>query len=110
MTTSLLHYRPWQGRFRRPLWSVWPVARVALAVLLRRRLFWFLYAFCLLLFLVFFFGFYLFAWAEARPELARIQVGRATPNPQQVRDFFRRTRGVLNGGNDTYQIFYSYQG
>jgi ABC-2 type transport system permease protein len=110
MSTSLLHYRTWHGQFRRPLWSVWPIARVALTLVLRRRLFWFLYAFALLLFLVFFFGFYLFAWAESRPELARIQIGKVNPSQQQVRDFFRRTRGVLGGGADTYQVFFSFQG
>jgi hypothetical protein len=110
MSHSLLYYRSWQGRFHRPLWSVWPVARVALGVLLRRRLFWLLYAFTLLLFFTFFFGFYLFTWAEARPELARIQIGKMNPSQQQVHDFFRRARGVLGGGNDTFQVFFAYQG
>ena len=30
VTSSLLHYRAWQGQFRRPVWGVWPIARVAL--------------------------------------------------------------------------------
>jgi hypothetical protein len=110
MSTSLLHYRAWQGRFRRPLWSVWPIARVALGIVLRRRLFWILYAFTLLLFLMFFFGFYLFTWAESRPDLARVQIGKMNPSQQQVTDFIRRARGVLNGGQDTYQVFFQYEG
>jgi hypothetical protein len=105
-----LHYRSWQGSFRPAIWSVWPIARVALGVLLRRRLFWFLYAFTLLLFLMFFFGFYLFAWAESRPELAKIQIGKANPSQQDVQKFLRRTRGILNGGQDTFQVFFAYQG
>jgi ABC-2 type transport system permease protein len=110
MSTSLLHYRAWQGKYRRPLWSVWPIARVALGVLLRRKLFWVLYAFTMLLFLMFFFGFYLFTWAESRPELARIQIGKANPSQKQVTDFIRRSRGVLSGGHDTYQVFFAYEG
>ena len=110
MTTSLLHYRAWQGTFHRPIWSVWPIARVALSVLLRRKLFWVLYAFTVLLFLMFFFGFYLFVWAESRPELARIQFGKMNPSQRQVTDFIRRSRGVLAGGQDTYQVFFAYEG
>jgi hypothetical protein len=110
MSHSLLHYRSWQGQFHRPLWSVWPIARVALGVLLARRLFWVLYALTLLMFLMFFFGFYLFTWIESRPELARVQIGKMNPTQQQVTDFIRRTRGVLNGGQDTFQNFFFYEG
>lgn len=108
--STLLHYRAWQGQFHRPLWSVWPIARVALGVLLHRKLFWFLYAFAMLMFLMFFFGFYLFAWAESRPELSKIQIGKLNPTQKQVQDFFVRSRGVLGGGHDTFQVFFSYQG
>src|SRR4051812_45300316 len=110
MSTSLLHYRAWQGQYRRPLWSVWPIARVALGILLRRKLFWVLYAFTMLLFLMFFFGFYLFTWAESRPDLAKVQVGKLNPSQQQVTEVIRRARGVLNGGQDTFQVFFSYVG
>src|ERR1043165_7503798 len=110
MSTSLLHYRSWQGQFHRPLWSVWPIARVALGVLLRRKLFWVLYALTLLMFLMFFFGFYLFTWIESRPELAKVQIGKMNPSQEQVTKFIRSARGVLNGGQDTYQLFFSYEG
>ena len=59
MMAPLLNYRPWQGTFHSSWWSVWPIARVSLGVLLRRKLFWTLYAFGLLLFLMFFFGAFL---------------------------------------------------
>src|ERR1043166_9257749 len=110
MSASLLHYRSWQGWFPRPIWAVWPIARVALSVLLRRKLFWVLYAFAMLLFLMFFFGHYLFAWAESRPDLSKIQIGKANPSEVQVQNFFKKTRGVLSGGQDTFAVFYSYQG
>jgi ABC-2 type transport system permease protein len=83
---------------------------VALSVLLRRKLFWVLYAFAMLLFLMFFFGFYLFAWAESRPELAKIQIGKVNPSQQNVQKFFRQAVGVLNGSQDTFQNFFAYQG
>ena len=44
---DLLHYRPWRGTFRGPDASVWPVARVSLAMIFRRRLFWAYLLFCL---------------------------------------------------------------
>jgi hypothetical protein len=106
----LLHYRPWQGTFHRPLWVVWPIARVALGMLLRRRMFWVLYAFGLLLFLMFFFGTYLFAWAEAQLATAVAQPGRIGPDPRQVLRFVRQALRVLNGGRDTFQYFFAYQG
>ncbi len=63
LMASLLHYRSWQGDFHHPMWSVWPIARVALGTLLwgplwRRILFWGMYANGLLLFSMFFFGAY----------------------------------------------------
>ena len=39
MGVNLLYYRPWRGSFRSPEWTVWPIARVALGMLFRRRLF-----------------------------------------------------------------------
>ena len=70
MTSSLLHYRGWKGQFRGPIFAAWPIARVALATLLRRRMFWVLYSAGLLLFLMFFVGTYLLDWAETQmPEI-----------------------------------------
>src|SRR5688500_1317312 len=103
MPTPLLHYRAWQGTFRHPAWVIWPIARVDLSMLLRRRLFWVLYGFSLLLPLMFFFGSYLFAWAESQAATAQIQVGRFAPNPQQMVRFFRQALRVLNGSQETFQ-------
>ena len=63
---NLLHYRPWHGEFRGPAWGIWPVARAALGTLLRRKLFWSLYAAGLLIFLMFFFGNFLLDWAQTQ--------------------------------------------
>src|SRR5439155_13112623 len=48
--SPLLHYRPWRGEFRHSIASVWPIARVSLRMIFRRRLFWALYALGLLMF------------------------------------------------------------
>lgn len=66
MEPSLLHYRPWRGTLRPAAWSAWPIARIGLAVMIRRKLFWGLYALGLLFFCMFFFGQYLLAYAETQ--------------------------------------------
>jgi len=81
MDVRLLHYRAWRGRFRRPLAGVWPVARVALGTLLRRKLFWFLYATGLLVFLLFFFGTALFNWAETQLNSTQMTSRSAASRP-----------------------------
>jgi hypothetical protein len=111
---KLLHYRPWRGEFRSPAWGVWPIARVALGTVLRRKLFWWLYGFSLLIFLMFFFGSYLLAWAETQIPEQPVQVKRGDQTQQidtggmlkSVRDSMK----VLNGSHDTFAYFYRYQG
>jgi ABC-type transport system involved in multi-copper enzyme maturation permease subunit len=44
----------------------WPIARVALEQLFRYRLFWALYGLALMVFLMYFFGQYIFAWAATQ--------------------------------------------
>ncbi len=102
---ELLHYRPWRGTFRGPLAGVWPVARVALGMMFRRKLFWALYGLGLLYFLLFFFSQYLFAYIGAQagdPGTA----GR--PSPGIVN--FLRGWLKLDGSGETYRTYFSYQG
>jgi ABC-type transport system involved in multi-copper enzyme maturation permease subunit len=110
MSATLLHYREWQGPLRGSWASVWPIARVALSTLLRRRMFWVVYSAALLLFLMFFFGSYLLLWAETRVSETPIRVGKFAPDPGRVIQAFKRGLGVLNGGQDTFAYFFSYQG
>ena len=110
MSASLLHYRAWQGPWRRPAWSVWPIARVALGMLICRKLFWVLYGFALLLFLMFFFGSFLLDWAETQLAAAPIQIGRLKTDPEQAVRFLRRGLRVLNGSQETFAYFFGYQG
>ncbi len=109
MAASLLHYRPWRGQFRGAAFSVWPIARVSLWTIFRRKLFWALYALALLIFFMFFFGQYLLAWAETQTteETVRIGVVRAEPGRliHMLREVLR-----LNGTGYTYRNFFWYQG
>ena len=106
---SLRHYRPWQGTFHSPWWSVWPIARVSLGMLLRRKLFWALYAAGLLLFLMFFFGAFLLAWAESQLAVSAQQFSRMG-DPGRMLVGIRRALSILNGSHATFQYFYAYQG
>ncbi|HEV3256550.1 MAG TPA: hypothetical protein VG013_06715 [Gemmataceae bacterium] len=97
MGASLLHYRPWRGQLRDPAWSVWPIARVGLGLVLRRKLFWGLYALALLFFLMFFFGQYLLAYADTM-DLPPIIL-------QQARSGLH-----LDGSATMYRNFFRFQG
>jgi hypothetical protein len=106
---NLLHYRAWRGTFRSPLWSVWSIARVALGTLLRRPLFWVLYACGLLLFMMFFFGTFLLAWLQTMVATSGDQVFRGGIS-QGIIQSMQKTLSVLNGGQDTFNYFFIYQG
>jgi len=106
---SLLHYRAWQGAFHSSWWAIWPIARVSLGMVLRRKMFWTLYAFGLLLFLMFFFGNFLLAWAQSQLTVTNVQLGRLG-NSATILAGVRRALNILNGSQDTFQYFYAYQG
>lgn len=110
MAGSILHYRAWQGQFHSPMWSVWPIARVALAALLRRKLFWLVYAAGLLLFLMFFFGTYLLDWAETQVPSQPIRIGKLNADPERIMRSLRQGLRVLNGSQETFLYFFVYQG
>jgi ABC-2 type transport system permease protein len=111
MDVRLLHYRAWRGDFRRPSASVWPIARVALGILFRRKLLWGLYAMGLLVFLLFFFGTALFNWAETQLNSTQmtIKVGRFEAEPERMIRSLRQGLHVLNGSGETYLTFFHYQ-
>ena len=107
---DLLPYRPWRGTFRPPAASVWPVARTALAMLFRRRLFWAVYGLGLLIFFLYFFGQYLLAWAESQADDPTDRSGGlGLLSPQQLINLFRRFL-KLDGSGVTYRNFFGYQG
>src|SRR5207253_10303751 len=110
MSVQLLHYRAWHGALGRPIWGIWPIARVALAALLRRRLFWVLYAAGRLLFLMFFFGAYLLDWAETMLPRTPIKIGKLSTDPEGIVSVLRQGLRVLNGSQETCMYFFFYQG
>jgi ABC-type transport system involved in multi-copper enzyme maturation permease subunit len=109
LETALLHYRPWRQRLHAPLWSVLPVARIALWTMLRRRMFWGLYALSLLIFFMYFFGQYLLAWAQSQAAEESVRVGFFKTDPawliQRLREGMK-----LNGTGEMYRNFFWYQG
>jgi len=109
-TPELLHYRPWRGDFRPPSASVWPIARVALQSIFRRWMFWIIYLLGLLIFLLFFFGQYLLAWAQTQVGETDVRVGGlGRMNPRNLIQLFRVFL-KLDGGAETYRNFFAYQG
>lgn len=110
MSVTLLHYREWQGWHRRPLWAVAPIARVALAMIFRRRLFWILYAFSLLVFLMFFFGTFLLDWVETQVPAAPVKVGNFQAEPERILKVVREGLRILSGNQETFAVFFVYQG
>jgi hypothetical protein len=137
---DLLHYRPWRGQLRQPeeaLWPVaadqpegrfsrwvrtglgvllhavptaWPITRTSMWTIFRRRLFWALYALALMVFLLFFFGQYLMAWAETQMGESNVRVGgmgRANPRwlVQLLRDLLK-----LDGSGEMFRNLFWYEG
>lgn len=109
MAASLLHYRPWRGRFHAAELSVWPIARTALSMIFRRKLFWVLYAFGLLIFFMFFFGQYLLAWAVSQLAEQTVRVGVVRAEPERLVHLLREVLR-LDGSAYTYRNFFWYQG
>lgn len=109
MGLGLLHYRPWRGQLHGAMSAVWPIARVSLWMILRRKLFWALYALALFVFLMFFFGQYLLAWAETQVGEATVMVGPMRTKPADLIEIFR-TALKLNGTGETYRNFFWWQG
>jgi hypothetical protein len=109
MGHSLLHYRPWRGRLHGPAAGVWPVARVSLWMIFRRKLFWALYGLGLFIFLMFFFGQYLLAWAQTQAGENTVMVGFVRAKPAALIDLLRDLM-KLNGSGETYRNFFWWQG
>jgi ABC-2 type transport system permease protein len=110
MGVQLLRYRPWRGTLRGSNVAVLPIARVALQMMFRRKLFWGTYALGLLIFLFFFFGQYVLAWAASQASDQEVRVlGGMRESPRvlvkQLRDNLK-----LNGQDVTYANFFWYQG
>lgn len=88
----------------------WPIARTSLGILFRRKLFWALYALALMVFLTFFFGQYLMAWATTQIGESNVRVGQlGRANPRELVRFFSDLL-KLNGSAETFRNFFSWEG
>src|SRR5262245_33497126 len=109
MGTNLLHYRGWTGQFRGPLWSMLVIARIALSQVVRRKLFWVLYAFGLLFFFMFFVGQYLLAWSVSQMDEQVVTVGVFRTDPAQFVQLLRKSLRI-DGSGEMYRNFFRFQG
>jgi ABC-2 type transport system permease protein len=107
VSVQLLYYRPWRGRLSSPLFSIWPIARLSLALMFRRKLFWALFGLSMFIFCLFFFGQYMMFWAEAQVDDSRVPL--LGVSPQRLFQIFRNIL-KLNGTGETYRNFIWYQG
>jgi hypothetical protein len=87
-----------------------PIARVALGMVFRRKMFWILYAAGLLMFAMFFFGSYLLDWALTQLASTPIQVGNFRTDPERLIHLLRDGLRVLSGSQETFGNFFMYQG
>ena len=109
MGVNLLHYRQWRGHFHGTWKSIWPIARTALGMIFRRKLFWALYALALLIFFMFFFGQYLLAWAVSQMSEETIRVGGFSERPDRFINIIRDGLKI-NGSPTMYANFFWFQG
>jgi ABC-type transport system involved in multi-copper enzyme maturation permease subunit len=91
-------------------WRAWPIARVSLQMIFRRKLFWAIYALAVMVFLLFFFGQYLMAWAMSQIGEQEVRVGgMGRANPKWLVEFFRDFL-KLNGSAETFRNFFGFEG
>lgn len=105
-----LQYRPWSGTPRSAFWAIGPIAGVSLRLLLRRKIFWFLYVCALLIFFMFFFGSLFLDWAQGQITDAPVQFGKMKVDSGKAMDFIRQRLKILSGTRETYSMFFGYQG
>ncbi|MGL4551443.1 MAG: hypothetical protein ACRC33_09675 [Gemmataceae bacterium] len=87
----------------------WPVARVALEQMFRRRLFWGLYGLSLSVFLLYFFGQYVMSWAQGQLGESEVRVGNiGRVNPKWLLDFLRNAL-KFNGSPEMFRDFFWYE-
>jgi ABC-2 type transport system permease protein len=107
-TDALLRYRPWRGTLRGPLWGSVAMARVSLAMMFRRKLFWALYALALLVFFFFFYAQYLVTWLQIQTANQTVYLAGVPINAGSMTKFFDNF--ALNGSAHTFGNFIWFQG
>jgi ABC-type transport system involved in multi-copper enzyme maturation permease subunit len=107
-TDALLRYRPWRGKLRGPLNGSWAMARVALRIMFRRKLFWGLYALAGLIFFFFFYGQYLVVWIQMQTANQTVMLAGLPIRAGDLTRFLDRL--ALNGTAHTYGNFIWFEG
>jgi ABC-type transport system involved in multi-copper enzyme maturation permease subunit len=96
MTLAAAEYRTWTGRLLPTPLACWPIARTALLLVLRRKLFWLLLALAAMNFLFIFATIYL-----------KAQIAAANP---QIKQFVDQVLRSVTGSGETYRDFMFTQG
>jgi ABC-type transport system involved in multi-copper enzyme maturation permease subunit len=107
-TDALLRYRPWRGTLRGPVNGSVAMARVALRLMFRRKLFWFLYALAGMVFFFFFYAQYLVVWLQLQAADQTVFVGGLRFQAADLFKFLDRLH--LNGSAHTFGNFIWFQG
>jgi len=107
-TDALLRYRPWTGTLRGPTYGALAMARVSLKLMVRRKLFWALYALAALVFFFFFYGQYLVVWITIQTANQTVPVFGARVRVTDLLKFLDKLN--LNGSAHTFGNFIWFQG
>jgi ABC-type transport system involved in multi-copper enzyme maturation permease subunit len=107
-TDSLLRYRPWRGQFFPPWAASAAMARVGLRLMLRRKLFWALYALAALVFFFFFYGQYMVVWIKLQTAEQTVTFAGLPVKAGEVAKFLDIL--ALDGSGKTFASFIWFQG
>lgn len=109
---DLLHYRALTGKAGGPWRGVTAIARTGLLLLARRKLFWVLYSFSVMIFLFYFFGQYLWVFLENRVAETTVRTGGMFGRMIRPELIIRSLRDSmhLDGSAETYGDFIWAQG
>ena len=107
-TDALLHYRPWRGELRGPVYGSVAMARVSLKLMFRRKLFWALYALAAMIFFFFFYGQYLVVWIQIQTANQTVPLLGVPIKVAELLKFLDKLN--LNGSAHTYGNFIWFQG
>jgi ABC-type transport system involved in multi-copper enzyme maturation permease subunit len=107
-TDALLRYRPWTGELRPPAFASVAMARFALRLLLRRKLFWAVYSLAALVFFFYFYMQYLVVWVQQQ---AADKTAMVAGVPVRISEFTKfLDRFNLNGTAHTFANFIWFEG
>jgi ABC-2 type transport system permease protein len=107
-TETLLRYRPWRGDLQGPASGSLAMARISLKLMMRRKLFWALYALAALIFFFFFYGQYLVVWIQIQTANQSVPFLGVRIRVAELLKFLDKLN--LNGSAHTYGNFIWFQG